>query len=252
MSNRQINRELTILKRAFTLAIQGRGLYHKLHIPLLQERNTRTGFLEPEQFTAVKANLPEALRPVIEFACITGWRVASEALPLQWRNVDFAAGEIRIDAHCSKNGEPRVFPMTDDLRRLFETQQAAHVKLKRIGKIVPWVFFRMVAEKRGGEKHPKRILSLTKAWNSACEAAGCPGRIPHDLRRTAIRAMVRRGVPERVAMKLSGHKTRSIFERYNVVSPGDLRAAAQQLSGLTGTKKGQSTFDHATNESQTA
>jgi integrase len=57
--------------------------------------------------------------------------------------------------------------------------------------IVPWVFFRMVAKGRGGEKRPKPIRAFGKAWKSACRAAGCPGRIPHDLRRTAVRNFVR-------------------------------------------------------------
>ena len=133
-----------------------------------------------------------------------------------------------------------MFPLTDDLRRLLEAQHAEHLRLKKVGQIEPWVFFRLVAETSGGQKQPKPIKALSKAWKTACLAAGCPGRIPHDLRRTAVRNMVRRGVPERVAMQLSGHKTRSVFERYNIVSNGDLKTAAVQLQGLTGTKKGQS------------
>ena len=133
-----------------------------------------------------------------------------------------------------------MFPLTDDLRRLLEAQHAEHLRLKKAGQIEPWVFFRLVAETRGGQKQPKPIRAFNKAWTAACLAAGCPGRIPHDLRRTAVRNMVRRGVPERVAMKLTGHKTRSVFERYNIVSDGDLRTAAEQIRGLTGTIQGHS------------
>lgn len=154
-------------------------------------------------------------------------------LPIEWRQVDFQGGEIRLDAGTTKNGEGRVFPMTDDLRALLKVQQAEHEARKKAGQIVPWVFVRMVAKGRGGKKEPRRITSFTKAWKAACVTAGCPGRIPHDLRRTAVRKMVRRGVPERVAMQLTGHKTASVFQRYNIVSEGDLRTAAAQLSGLT-------------------
>ena len=69
---------------------------------------------------------------------------------------------------------------------------------------------------------------------AACLAAGCPGRIPHDFRRAAVRNLVRTGIPDRVAMMLTGHKTRSVFERYNIVSAGDLRDAARRLDEARG------------------
>jgi integrase len=218
----------------FTLAMQAGKILHRPHIPMLQENNVRTGFFEREQFESVRAHLPEALRPVVTFAYVTGWRITSEVLPLQWRNVDFKAGEageVRLDAGTTKNREGRVFKMTTQIRQLLEEQRAEHERLKREGKICPAVFFRMVAESRGGEKHPRPITSMNKAWAAACVAAGCPGRIPHDLRRTAVRNMVRAGIPERVSMKLTGHKTRSVFERYNIVSDTDLNTAAAMLDG---------------------
>jgi len=246
ISNGEINRELTIPKRVFGLAMQGGKILHKPHIPLLREDNTRAGFFEHEQYVSLIGHLPTALCPGVEFAYITGWRIASEILPLEWRQVDLFGGEVRLDAGATRNGEGRVFPLTDDLRVLLTRLSTERDRLQREGHIVPWVFVRMVAEGRRGPKKPWRIVSINKAWDAACIAAGCPGRIPHDLRRTAVRNMVRRGVPERVAMKLTGHKTRSVFERYNIVSEGDLRTAAAQLQGLTGTKKGQSAPAQAT------
>jgi integrase len=127
------------------------------------------------------------------------------------------------------------FPFTADLRAVLLAQHAEHQRLKLAGQIEPWVFFRMVAEGRGGEKKPQRIISLNKAWKAACRAAGCPGRIPHDLRRTAVRNLVRAGISERVAMQMTGHKTRSVFERHNITSPGDLRDAAHKLDAAAGT-----------------
>ena len=229
VSNGEINRELTVLKRMFTLAMQAGKILYRPHIPMLQEDNVRTGFFEHKQFESVRSHLPTALQPVITFAYVTGWRIASEVLPIEWRHVDFKAGEVRLDPGTTKNREGRVFKMTTRLRELLEEQRNERDRLKKLGKICPYVFFRMVADKRGGEKSPRKILSLNKAWAKACIAAGCPGRIPHDLRRTAVRNMVRAGIPERVSMKLTGHKTRSVFERYNIVSDGDLSNAAALL-----------------------
>ena len=78
----------------------------------------------------------------------------------------------------------------------------------------------------------KPFKSYRKSWKTACRKAGLPGRIPHDFRRTAVRNLVRAGVPEAVAMKMTGHKTRSVFERYNIVSQGDLNDAARKLDEL--------------------
>lgn len=236
----EINRELALLRRIFNLAVENEKLMHAPYIPLLKEHNVRSGFFEREQFDAVQRHLPAPLQPAVEFAYITGWRIDSEVLTLQWTNVDFTGNVVTLDPDVAKNDEPRTFPLTDNLRALLENQHDDHRTLLRDGHICPYVFFRLVAKGRRGKRYPKPIKRFDKAWRVATVAAGCPGRIPHDFRRTAVRNMVRRGVPERVAMQLAGHKTRSVFERYNIVSPSDLRTAATQLAGLTGTKKGQS------------
>jgi len=141
--------------------------------------------------------------------------------------VDFEARVVRLDPHTTKNDEGRTFPFTDALQQLLEAQKAQHDRLKAEEVLCPWVFHRTGKKVKG-----KRITRFTKAWRKACEKAGSPGRIPHDLRRTAVRNLVRVGIPERVAMQLTGHKTRSVFERYNIVSECDLVEAAKKLNAL--------------------
>lgn len=234
VSNAEINRELQTLKRIFNYAIEQDRIAMKPKIKMLEESAPRSGFFEPEQVASVLAHLPADIRPVITFAYLTGWRIASEVLPLEWRQIDFAAAEVRLEPGTTKNKKGRTFPFTAELRDVLDAQHAEHERLKKAGHIFPNVFWRMVADKRGGAKHPKPIISFGKVWRIACRAAGCPGRIPHDLRRSAIRNCVRNGNSENVAMKLSGHKTRSVFDRYDIVSGDDLREAAIKMNVAAG------------------
>jgi len=116
-----------------------------------------------------------------------------------------------------------MFPFTAELRAVLEAQRAHTHAVERERKmIVPWVF----------HHNGKRITDFYGAWQKAVAAAGCPGRIPHDLRRTAVRNLVRAGIPERVAMQMTGHRTRAVFDNYCIVSPGDFADAARRLDEL--------------------
>jgi hypothetical protein len=123
-------------------------------------------------------------------------------------------------------------------RRLLTAQRAHTDEItKKAGRIIAHVFHR----------NGKRILDFRCAWRNACQAAGLavtidqldetkivkPLRIPHDLRRTAVRSLERAGVPRSVAMQMVGHKTEAIYRRYAIVSESDLRAAAEKLHDAT-------------------
>ncbi len=195
-----------------------------------REHNVRTGFFERDQFEAVRRHIPEYLRGVVTFAYITGWRIQSEVLPLQWPQVDMTAGTVRLDPGTTKNDEGRVFPfdLMPELQEVIERQQQLAAGLQQDGRIVPWVFHEVgepLLDRSSRAKHVVRV-----AWKAACLKAACPGRIPHDFRRTAVRNLTRAGVPERVAMQLTGHKTRSVFDRYDIVNEADLRQAVGKLA----------------------
>lgn len=230
-SNAEINRELAILKRAFRLAVQGNKLLFAPHVPMLAENNVRQGFFERTEFEDVRKQLPEDLRGVVTFAYLTGWRIRSEVLSLTWAQVDRKAKTVRLEPGQTKNREGRNLPysLLPELATVIDAQWASHEQLKAAGAICPMVFH------RGGAP----IATFQKAWSDARTDAGCPGKLLHDFRRTAVRNLVRAGVPERTAMMVTGHKTRSVFDRYDIVNETDLREAMGRLSEV-GTKQGQS------------
>jgi hypothetical protein len=121
--------------------------------------------------------------------------------------------------------------MTRELRELLDRQRTTTENLQRQLKVVcPRVFHR--------SGRPIKSFRVTFRTACAAAAAGCPGRVRHDFRRTAVRNLVRAGIPERVAMQMTGHKTRSVFERYNIVRAGIFAKAAKRLDAATGTISG--------------
>jgi integrase len=219
-----VNRELAIIRLAFSLAVRGRQLATKPHVEMLAENNVRTDFFETAEFKEVCEHLPEDLRRPMTFAYYTGWRVKSEVMPLEWPQVDRDAKVIRLNVGTTKNNAGRVLPygQLPEMIELIDEAWKTHEALRSAGTLSPFVF-----PKADGDGWGDRFYG---AWGKATEAAGYPGKIPHDFRRTTARNLVRRGVPESVAMRVTGHKTRSVFERYNIVTDRDV---AEGLAKLT-------------------
>lgn len=220
--NATIRLELAALKRMVNLAHKAGRLADRPYIASIEVRNTRTGFFEQDQFQAVLKHVSPPLRPLIQFAYLTGWRKA-EMLGLQWRQIDLKAEVIRLEPGTTKNDEGRTFPFGSypELKALLTAQREHTTAVERArGAIIPWVFH------RDGEP----IKSYDTAWRNACDKAKVPGRFMHDFRRTAVRNLERAGVPRSHAMKLTGHLTESVYRRYAIVSEADLAEAVAKLS----------------------
>lgn len=218
-----INRELSALKRAFALGT--RHTPPKVaaipYIPKLREDNIRKGFFDHEDYLKLRDALIGHLKPLLIAGYYTGMR-RGELLTLKWDQVDFNTMKITLDPGTTKNFEGRVVFLYGELQEmLVEQYKIRNAKFPDI----PYVFFNY----RTGEALGK---DFRIGWDNACRRAGLGKRIFHDLRRSAVRNMIRSGVPETVAMKISGHKTRSIFDRYNITSENDLRLACERLANF--------------------
>jgi integrase len=210
-ANGTINRSLALLRRMFNIAVQDSKLRDVPYFPMLKEAPPRKGFLEHADFLRLRGELPEYLRPTLTMGYFTGMRLG-EILGLRWSNVSFLDAQVRLDAGSTKNGDARNIPLVGELLEMLKIEREKNPSGE-------FVFMR----------DDERIGSFRKAWISACDRAKLPGLLFHDLRRTGVRNLVRAGVPERVAMMISGHRQRQVFERYNIVSERDLKLAASKL-----------------------
>jgi integrase len=151
---------------------------------------------------------------------------------VQWSQVDRREKVVRLEVGTTKNRKARTLPYGGlaELAVVIEAQWQDHRRLASEGTLCPYLF----------QRNGKPIRDLRKAWSTACKIAGVPGKRPHDFRRSAVRNLIRAGVPDSIVMGITGHKTRAVFDRYDITTEADLRDGLGKLSDATGTKKGQS------------
>jgi integrase len=239
-ANATVRKELAAIKRGLKLAAVQGLIPYKPETAGISVSNTRTGFVEWEGLQALLAELPGHLQPVALFAYYTGWR-KGEIIKLKWAQVDFKAGTVRLEPGTTKNKDGRTYPFGEhaELERLLREQRATTSawELAHGTKVEP-VFWRPCGE----EAMPLR--DFFEGWRQACKRAvtACEkaekphllksGLLFHDLRRSAVRNMLRAGVSETMAMKLTGHRTRDMLDRYAIHSEGDVREAARKVALL--------------------
>jgi integrase len=218
LANGTINRELAALKRMFRLASQQTPplVVTTPHIPHLQENNVRQGFFTEDEFKVLRGVLPDHVKVPLILAYWTGMRTG-EVLMLRWDQLDLERGLLRLEPGTTKNNQGRLVPLVKEVTEaLWQWKQET---LRRYPTCA-WV-----CHHRG-----ERLRQVPrKRWKTACQRVGLKGKLFHDLRRTAIRNMVRAGIGERVAMVISGHKTRSVFDRYDIISETDMMEARGKL-----------------------
>jgi len=220
------NRHMAILRRAMKLGAKATPPKVRTipAFPMLTENNVRKGFLEAADYYKLLRHLNSEIAPLVVTAYHTGAR-QGELLRLKWKQVDLERGIIRLDPGTTKNSQGRLLPIFGDMATALRRQHDYTVAY--------WPRCQFVFHRSG-----HCIKDFRWAWARATEAAGLKGLLFHDLRRSGVRNLVRAGAPERVAMAISGHRTRAIFDRYNIVSEDDLHVAGERVAEYLGAGSG--------------
>jgi len=181
-------------------------------VKLLRKPNVRRSVLDDAAFGKLHAAAEAQLQPIILVAYDTGMRLR-EVLGLHWSQVDLELGVVKLSAEDTKTEEPRTVVLTSRVREALEAQPR-HIKSD-------WVFTNPETEEAWKD--------IRKMFRRACKAVKLVGVWFHDLRRSFVTNARRRGVPESVVMRMSGHRTRAVFDRYNIVEEDDLREAVKRI-----------------------
>jgi integrase len=219
-----INRETQLLGQAIRPFLQK----HRLPAPpirRLPEDNIREGFFSRVEIEAVITHLPADLMDFTRWAYLTAWR-KGEIASLRWADVDAEGGTVRLSWRSSKNKKARTMVATGELAAILGRCSATRAGLVVAGATPELVFLR-------SDGSP--VQDFKKAWATACKAAGVPGRLFHDLRRSGIRNMTRAGVSRKVATAISGHRTEAIFARYDIADEDDLKDAVNKTQAYVDT-----------------
>jgi len=212
-----LDREVELLKRVLGYGVRA-GLLeeHPLRgVQLLRKPNVRRTVVDEDAFERLFAAAEEALQPILLVAFDTGMRKA-EILKLRWDQVDLGTGEIRLGPEDTKTQEGRLIVLTERVR------QALRALPRGLARAHVFV----------NPGSGRRRIDVRKSFRRALKASGLQGLWFHDLRRSFVTRARKRRVPESVVMRMSGHRTRAVFDRYNVVDDEDLRAAVRALENL--------------------
>ena len=211
-----INREISVLRTALRLAHRHELIDRVPSIKLIPDHSVRNEYFTRQEIDASIPCLPEHLRDVVLFAYLTGWR-KGEIMNLEWANVNRADKVIRLEPAQNKNRTVRVLAIQGELSQLIERRWRA----RKAGRALA----RHVFHRNG-----KQLKDFRYIWLQACHQAGLGHRMFHSLRRTAARDMCLQGYPEKVIMSIMGHSTRTMFDRYNIVTEADQRAYMERQS----------------------
>ena len=213
-----INREISVLRTALRLAYRHDLVARVPAIKLLPDHAVRNEFFNRSEIDALLPCLPDYLRDVVLFGYLTGWR-KGEIMGLQWANVNRSGAVIRLEPAQNKNRSVRVLALNEETAALIERRW----KARKVGRTLARHVF---------HRYGKQLTDFRKPWLKACRQAGLGNRMFHSLRRTAARDMCLQGIPEKVIMSIMGHKTRGMFDRYNIVTEADQREYMKRLFGF--------------------